>query len=294
MARGNEYLLKSFVDRTTELETFSKIVKKGAGHIFVVHGPGGMGKSLFLQRLIQECEELKAQSVLLEWDDSQRYNYRDIMRRIRDDTDIELFDLFTDRIKYFTERAYELKINISGGDIGEVEVLEGGEIRDSDVTIHVGHNIEIKDTQIDALRADRAFSEDEVRIELTHAFIPCLKAVTKKAPLVLFLDAIEKADALTPNWIERNLLAAIRDQTIPNFVAVVSGRECFELDPSYFECSRILKLEPFELPDILDYLEIRANTRDKPLGSFILATSKGNPRETATGVDTWIRSLMQS
>ena len=289
-----DYLLKSFVDRMREVSFFEKVLAGDGRPIIAVQGPGGVGKSLLIHRLIQECSGRGAGVVEVEWDDSQRYNYLDVMRQIRDQTNVELFDLFTDRVNYYTKPAYELKIQVEGSGIENVKVLENGEIRDSDVTIHVGHNIEISDSAISALRPDRDIEENEAVIELTSAFLPCLRAATATTAVCIFLDALEKSDHLTLNWITRHLLSAIRDGSVPNLVAVISGRENVDLDPSFFDCSEVFNLRPFEVPDILDYLEARTQTRDEDVATLIFSIAEGDPRKTAATVDNWIRSRRQS
>lgn len=293
MTTRSDYLLRSFVDRSREVRHFEGMLGGGPVRILAIQGPGGVGKSLLVDRMLDVCARRGIRPIRIEWDDSQRYNYLDIMRQVRDQTEISLFDLFTDRVNYYTKSEYELKINLTGGNIEHVKILEGGEIREAGVTIHVGHNIEITDSAISALRPDRDLQQDEVVIELTRTFMPCLRAVASQGPVCLFLDALEKADHLTLNWIVRHVLGAIRDQTILNLTAVISGRESVDLETSFFDCSEVCALKPFQLDDVLDYLEARAQVRDVKLATFVFSVANGDPRETATHVDNWIRFMRQ-
>ena len=125
---------------------------------------------------MEECAKRKVDWVHMEWEDSRRFNYLDVMRQIREATDPALFQLFNDRVNFYTVPNYELKIALEPGLIQNVDVLKGGEIRQAGVTVHVGHKVEIKDGMINAQRPDRDVTESQIVIDLTNAFMRCLKA----------------------------------------------------------------------------------------------------------------------
>ena len=283
-------ILKQFVDRAREFMGFEKMLGSPDICIMCFYGPGGIGKSLLVSRMINECENRGLRWVYIEWEDSRRYNYMDVMRKIRDDTEPSLFELFNDRVNFYTVPEYNLKIPIEGGAIENVEVLSGGEIKQSGVSVHLGHKVEIKDLMINIQRPDRDVTEDEIIIGCTHTFMPCLKAVIGDKPLIIFLDALEKADERTLHWIKNELLKRVRDEEIPNLFIALSGRKPFELDPSFFEISDEYELQPFQANDILEYLVKRGfEEEDNKLADFIHYTFKGNPKEIATSVDSFIR-----
>lgn len=286
-------ILKEFVDRTRELAGFERLLTASTTRIVCVHGPGGIGKSLLLSRMMEECERRGVRWVHIAWEDSRRYNYLDLMRRLRDGTESSLFHLFNDRVNFYTVPEYNVKISVEGGSIQNVQVLSGGVIQESGVTIHVGHTIEIKDLNLDKTRPDRDVTENEVIIGLTHAFMPCLRAVTSEHPLVVFLDALEKADNLTLNWIWKELLVRIRDEEIPNLLFILSGRQPFERDPTFFDCAAIYELKPFQEDHILDYLEKKGLGRNEMLAGFIWKTFNGNPLDTAKSVKSFLEHLTE-
>jgi hypothetical protein len=215
------------------------------------------------------------------------------MRRIRDLTDPSLFGLFNDRVNFYTVPQYKLQVAIEGGGIEHVSVLSGGHVGEADVTVRVGHQIEVRDLNLQALRPDRNVSDIEVREELTRAHMACLSAFTQSQPLVLFLDAAEKADEMTRCWIREELLERVRDDQIPNLFVILAGREPLDLGASFFGCVESVPLKPFELEHILTYLEVRGLPKMPEIALFILANSGGNPLEIATRVNAYLQLRKQ-
>jgi len=257
--------------------------------IMCLHGPGGIGKSVLLSRMMEECNKRDLEWLYIEWEDTKRFNYLDIMRKIRNNTVPSLFQLFNDRVNFYTVPNYEMKIALEAGPIQNVEVLKGGEVKQSGVTVHVGHKVEIKDSKINVKRPDRDVTEDEIVIDLTNAFMPCLKTLTNERPLILFFDALEKADDLAYAWIWDELLSRVRDEEIQNLIVILSGRKKFEPDPTFFDSSEVYALKPFRAEHILDYLEKRGLDRMDYLAEFIFANSEdGNPLQVAQGVNNFI------
>ena len=229
---------------------------------------------------MEKCAERKLDWVQIEWEDSRHFNYLDVMREIRKATDPTLFQLFNDRVNFYTVPNYEMN----------VEVLKGGQIKQSGVTVHIGHTVEIKDSMINVQRPDRDVTKNEIVIGMTNAFMPCFKALTSERPLVIFLDALEKADKLTNAWIWDELLTRVRDEELRNLLVILSGRNTFEPDPTFFDSSEVYALKPFKSEHILDYLEKRGLDRMDFLADWILANSdKGNPLKVAQDVDNYIR-----
>jgi tetratricopeptide (TPR) repeat protein len=251
-----KHILQEFVDRTREVAGFERLLSDSTGdfprRIMCIYGPGGTGKSVLLSRMMAECELREIGWVYIEWEDSRRYNYLDVMRMIRDSTAPHLFHLFNDRVNFYTVHDYNLKIPLEVGTIQDVQVLSNGEIQQSGVTIHVGH--EIKDFTVNILRPDRDVTEGEVIIECTRAFMRCLHARITKKPLVIFFDALEKADEHTVKWIWAELLERLRDQEITNLLVILAGRNPFEPDATFFDCAEEYELMPFQVEHIIEYL----------------------------------------
>src|SRR5204863_7868921 len=115
-------------------------------------------------------------SAHIEWEDARLHSYLDIMRRIRDDTKHEFFQLFNDRINFYTVPDYRIRLPAQDVSISDIPIQAGATIQQSDVSIHVGH--EIKDLHLNVLRPDRDVSDEEVIAGLTSAFVPCVQALT--------------------------------------------------------------------------------------------------------------------
>jgi len=282
-------ILKDFVDRTREVAGFESLFNDSPKRIIGIYGPGGMGKSALLNRMIETCDSRGTRWVYIEWRDSRRYNYLDMMRIIREDTVPSLFALFNDRVNFHNAPQYRLQIPLEGGNIQNVKVLSGGEVRQSGVTVHVGHSIEIKDLNLNMPRPDRNVTDNEILIDLTRAFMPCLQAVTAEKPLVIFFDALEKADKLTLDWIWEELLARVRDRDVTNLFVALAGREPIEPEPSFFDCIDVYEMQPFQTDNVLEYLEKRQLGRLEDLARFILANFGGNPLQIAQSVNNFLR-----
>jgi len=286
-------LLKQFVDRVREVAEFQNMLKGSGVCVMCIQGSGGMGKSLLLGRMMEECAAHGVKWVYVEWEDSRKYNYLDTMRSIRDQTGKNvLFQLFNDQVNSYMVPEYTLRIQLEAGTIENVHILEGGEIQQSNVTVHVGHTFEIKDLNVSVPRRDRDLTK--IDFKLTEAFMPCLRAVTAEFPLIVFLDALEKADGPTLTWIGKEFLTRARDQEVNNLFVVLASRQRFELDPSFFDCSAVYDLRPLQREHVRDYLARRGlpNVPD-PLVDFALSVTKGEPLQLAKEFDAFLRMMRE-
>lgn len=289
-----QHLLKQFVDRIREMAEFTKMIKGSGVCLMCIQAPGGMGKSQLLHRMMDECDKQGMKWVSIEWEDSKKYNYLDIMREIRDQAKEDvLFQLFNDRVNSYMKPDYTLKIQLEGNAIEDVHILEGGDIKHSNVTVHAGHTVEIRDCNISVPRPDRDLSG--IEFKLTEAFMPCLRALVSKAPLVVFLDALEKTDEPTRNWIGKQFLTQVRDREIENLFVVLAGRQEFPLDPSFFSCRVRYDLRPLEREHIRDYLlrqEFAREVSDVLVDTFY-GWTKGEPLRLANAVEAVRQSMVR-
>ncbi len=106
------HLLDEFVDRSHEIKTF----RNGGGpSILRISGQGGTGKSSLLSRFMRECKDRNMSWIHLEWRDARRFSHLDIMRRVRQESGKPaLFELFNDRVNFYTVPQYTLKIELHG------------------------------------------------------------------------------------------------------------------------------------------------------------------------------------
>lgn len=287
------HLLKYFVNRTREMGELEHMLIDSQVRVLCLWGPGGMGKSVLLSKMLQVCNDRGLNTAYVQWETDRSYNYLDMMRQIRDQTGPEtLFQLFNDKVNFFTNPEYKLKIQVEGGAIGDVHILENGEIQKSNVTVHVGHTVEIKDLQ---LKLDRSDAEAaRIPFQLMEAFVPCLKALMQSNPVVVVFDGMEKPDASTKNWIWNEFLTLVRDQTVDKLFVILAGREQFVPDPSFFDCTRVLELRPLGRNDVEDYLHRRGVAEcSADFLNLILAGSGGQPLKVGETVDMFMRYQQQ-
>lgn len=284
-------MLKHFVDRAQILEEFSALLGAPEKKILCIQGPGGIGKSLLISRMITLCENQHISWVYVQWEDNRRLSYLDIMRRVREGSDPGLFQLFTDRVNFYYVPDYKLTIAVEGSAIQNVEVLSHGEIQQSGVTVHVGH--EIQDLTINMPpRPDKDIKEDEIIRECTRTFLICLKSLCATKTVVIFLDALEKADDSTSAWLWNELLRSVIDHQVGNLIFVLAGRNRLNPDPSFFDFETTLEydLKLFQKDDILEYLEKRGVERNLVLAEFIFANQgAGHPQSVALSVNNFLK-----
>lgn len=286
----SEHILGAFVDRVDALNGFTSILGDENKRIMWIAGPSGIGKSVLLSRMMFECRQREVPWLHVEWHSSHRYGYLDLMRRLRDVADRpEVFNLFNDRVNYFTKPGYEVTIKLDAGDISNVRILEGGVIESSGTQIHVGHTVEIRDLTIPVQRPDFNLDDRTFQLELTNAFFPCFQALTRERPHVLFLDALEKADQSTLSWLWDELFTRVSEREIVNVFVVLAGQQAVEVPPRLFDCMRTYQLQPFRTPDIEEYLRRRgiAENEVSTLARFLTPTAK-TPYEIANQTNAYL------
>jgi hypothetical protein len=287
------HVLEQFVNRVGELSRFEEMLTKRSKRIMCISGPGGIGKSTLLIRMMKACEDRGLNWVYLEWADSRRYSYLDLMRAIRDKTEKpSLFQLFNDRVNFYFVPQYEPKITLQGGNIENVHVLSGGEIQQSGMTLQIGNRVEIKDFNLNVPRPDKDVPLEQIIIDCTDAFMACVKGITENDPLVIILDAMEKADESTMTWIWKELLERVRDQAISNLSVVLSGRQTFNPHPTFFNSTLLCEVKPFKDVDVIEYLRkrgIEVTTEEaRKIAGLILAAIGGDPLRIAQAVNAYI------
>ncbi len=280
-----EQLLAEFVDREDEMARFVRMLEDATRGLLVIWGDGGVGKSSLQAKMKHEVARRALRKAEIVWTDTYSHDYLAIMRKLRDDLDVEHFKPFTDLVNYFTVPEYKLTVNLEGA--GKISVLEGARIEGSNVGDVAG--IVIKDLMLVAPRADKEIPEAERLTRLTAAFVPCLAAATATRPCVVFFDAVEKMTADTERWVWGELLGRCRDGQLPNVKFVLCGRKDPQLDRTWSRACEVKQLRPLEREHIVIYLEKRgvAESREA-LADILLLTSKGNLLNLATLVDSYL------
>lgn len=278
----SESVLREFVDRKPILKAFRNMLESPEApfRVMWVYGDGGMGKSILLSRMMQECRERNIRWLHAEWRDTERYSYLDLMRRLRDvSRRLDLFSLFTDQVNRFTQSGYPTTIKVDLGNINDLHILENGRIEQGGVEIHVGHVV--KDLNVTLMREDFDVDDRNARIELTRAFLPCLRVLVGDQPIVLLLDALEKAHRGTMAWIFDELLERISRNRLPNVFVVLAGRESAPDDDlnRFRKCLQPYSLGLLQAEDIQEFLRLRECTDAEVqlLATVILAEAARRP-----------------
>jgi len=274
-----------FVDRLKQLERFRKSLEGASGRriILITAGPG-MGKSWLLRRFAQEAISRNARSVLVDFSDGQAYDVLTLVRRFRDVLGPEQFNRLTAAINEATSPRLVLS---DGGAPASASVdLSGAQAGDVTIGDVAGRSI-IKDNFF-IVQTDNPLLLQAIEDRVTQAFFECLAALVATTTVLFLFDSYERSsqegERWVPNaadrWIQRELLARIRDGKLPNSVVVLAGRRLPTFDAEWAEVVGKLDLEFFTVADVAQYLrENRGLTTltDTELQTLFTAI-QGNPQ----------------
>jgi hypothetical protein len=281
-----------FVDRKEIIAGFRRMMTAADSmRVMWIHGPSGMGKTMLLAQLVGEAYSLDASPLHIVWRDTKRYGYLDLMRKLRDESQRpELFQLFHDKLNQLTNPTYNAQIKIDMGDISNVQILSNGVVTHSGVTVDIGHVIE--DLKINVFLPNAQRDDASLRGELMQAFIPCFQALARERTQVIVLDGIEKADAVTMDWVKL-LIEYIWEGQLSDTYLVVSTHDPIEDDPRFFDFLKLYQLQPFAAEDIREYLGRRGINEDdaKTIATFIVSNSNRSPMEVAKMTNNYIQML---
>ena len=96
--------LAEFVNREAEMARFGEMLDNPEAHVFVVWGPGGVGKSSLQAKMWHEVATRGLLKSEVEWTETRNHDMVAITRKIRDDFALPAFDAFTNvRADYYPE-----------------------------------------------------------------------------------------------------------------------------------------------------------------------------------------------
>jgi hypothetical protein len=279
-----ERRLSEFVDRETEMARFCALLDSPGKLVMSVTGPGGIGKSSLMARIVHEIALRSLTKAEIIYTDDNLPEFMAIMRRCRDDVGVAPFSAFTDLINYYTVPRYTLNVELQGGSINvasNLTVTEGASVG----TIA---GVVIKDSMITFPRSDLDVSEAERRTTLTNQFVSCLSEAAKtRTQIVILIDAAEKMSESAGRWLWDSLIGAVADAKVPNIRFVIFGRTAPNIDRWKKQLVEFAELQPLGIPDIVLYLEKRgidAAHRDV-LAQMVYGNTQGDPLKVATSVD---------
>jgi hypothetical protein len=279
-------LLAEFVNRETEMARFGRMLGDPEAHVFVVWGPGGVGKSSLKTKMWHEVATQGLLKSEVEWTDIRNHDMLAITRKIRDDIGPLSFGAFTALLNSFTQSRAELKLTIEGQPT--IAVAQGASFMDTRAGDIAG--IMVKDLMLPGLSPEMQTSESERRIRLTDAFIEGAAAALADQTAVIFFDATEKMTAETEKWVWGEILPAACEGRMGNAKFVLCGRGKPEVDRMLAAAIEVRELQPLSRDYIHAYLQLRGvEERDcAPLAKLLLVMTKGNPHHLANAVDSYL------
>jgi GTPase SAR1 family protein len=280
-------MLNEFVNRETELGNFQRVLESLDMAIYAVWGDGGVGKSLFMAKMVHEVAQRNLRKAEVVWSETNNHDYLAVMRKLRDDLGVDTFKPFTDLVNFFTVPQYELKITVSSN--APIEVARGARIEGSQVGDIAG--IIVKDVMLTDPRADLQVPKAERRKRLTDCFITCMAAALASEPAVVFFDAVEKMSEETEAWLRDELLEAACADRLGKAKFVLCGRKEPHFDRSWNYAATIDQLCPLSQQHIAAYLEKRGvgpEGREK-LALMLLTFTGGNALEVANRVEVFLK-----
>jgi len=282
-----ERRLSEFVDRETEMTRFCALLDSPGKLVMSVTGPGGIGKSSLMARMLHEIALRNLTKAEIIYTDDNLPEFMAIMRKCRDDIGVVSFSAFTDLINYYTVPRYTLNVDLQGGTINvanNLTLTEGASVG----TIA---GVVIKDAMITFPRSDLDVSEAERRTTLTNQFVTCLAEASKtRTQIVIMIDAAEKMSESAGRWLWDSLIGAVADSRIPNIRFVIFGRTKPNIDRWKKQLVEFAELQPLGVPDIVLYLEKRGVGPEhrQALALMVYGNTQGDPLKVATNVDLFL------
>jgi hypothetical protein len=253
-------LQELFVDRLVQLERFRKSLDGTSGRrIVLIQAGPGMGKSWLLRQFTREAAVLGARSALVDFSDGQAYDVLTLLRSFRDSLGPEPFNRLTAAINEATSPRFVIEDG-AGPSSASVD-LGGAQAGDVSVGDVAGRSI-VKDNLF-IVQTDNPLLLQAIEDRVTQVFFACLADLTAAAPVAFLFDSYERTSqegerwlpTAADRWIQRELLARVRDGRLQRTVVVLAGRRLPELDPAAWGAIvGRLELEYFTPADVAQYL----------------------------------------
>jgi hypothetical protein len=279
--------LAEFVNRETEMARFREMLDNPDAHVFVVWGPGGVGKSSLQAKMWHEVAALGLLKSEVEWTETRNHDMIAITRKIRDDIGPLSFGPFTALMNSFTQLRHELKLTVEGSP--RIEVGQGMGLMDSRAGDIAG--IMVKDLMLPGPMPAMQTSEQDRRIQLSDAFIECAAAALAEKTAVIFFDATEKMTTETEKWVWCELVPAACEGRMGNAKFVLCGRAEPQVDRMLAAAIEVRELRPLNRDHVHAYLQRRGVEEEHcaEFATLLLALTKGNPYDLATAVDGYLK-----
>ena len=294
-----ERLICQFVDRSAEMALFEQVLDGDDLPAMVVSAASGMGKSALLMRMVHECALRHLVKAELEWTSVDVLDYMATLRRLRDALGVDHFGAFTDLINYYTDAAYqprlEINIQLHGGTI---QVAQGAQITGSSVGDIAG--VVLRDNNFNIQRSDISVPDEVRREQLTRRFLDGLAALSCDALVVIFFNATEKMSEVTYQWLWGQLLKPLVDGALPRVRVVLLGQRPPPGRDDLGDLAELVakaELKPLGVDDIDAYIAKRAvgvtevgDATRRELAKMLLVVTQGRPADVASALDLYLAS----
>jgi hypothetical protein len=276
--------LRRFVDREAEMRVFGAMLDQTPPDqpVAMVWGDGGMGKSSLLDRMEGECALRGMTQAKVVWSETRNHDYLGIMRKIRNDLGEAQFSTFNHLANFFTVPQYKLELVVSGA-------VSVGDNLQNQGTIGSITGVEVKDNNFTVPRADLGIPEAERMARLTDAFLRDLNAAVTARNTIIFLDAFEKASAITQSWVSDELVGALFDGRVSQLRIVLCGRARPNWDENWWMMTNEMHLTPLGRDHVIEYIDkSQLNIPHDAIAyvaDFLLATTNGVPSSLANAVN---------
>jgi hypothetical protein len=294
-----ERLIGQFVDRSAEMALFQQVLDGDDLPAMVVTAATGMGKSALLMRMVHECALRHLTKAELEWTSVDVLDYMATLRRLRDALGVDHFGAFTDLVNYYTDAAYqpklEINIQLQGGSIN---VAQDAQITGSTVGTIAG--VVLRDNNFNIQRSDISVPDEVRREQLTRRFLEGLAALSREQMVVIFFNATEKMSEVTYQWLWGQLLKPLVDGALPKVRVVLLGQRPPPGRDQLGDLAELVataELKPLGLDDIDAYIAKRAagvseigDATRRELAKMLLVMTQGRPADVASGLDLYLAS----
>jgi hypothetical protein len=300
-----EKLLAEFVDRSTEMALFERVLDNADQPVMAVTAASGMGKSSLLMRMVHECAQRAVLKAEVEWSATGVMDYLTVLRHLRDALQAgagpdgpSAFSAFTDLVSYYTQDNYtprlDINVNLQGG---SVQVAGGASISGS--TVGDIAAVVLRDNNITVQRADLAVSDEVRRARLTERFQQGLAQLSATRPVVLFFNTNEKLTDVTHDWLWDLLLKPVLSGQLAQVRAVVLGHRAPPDHPDWQDLIAHAPLAPLGLADIDLYIAKKAaaeavNVPDdlrRGIAALVASNGGGRPADVAMQVQRLLKGM---
>lgn len=259
-------LRELFVDRTRQLAAFQKMLEgQTPRRIMVMTAGPGMGKSWMLRTYTQQARDNSFPVALFDFADGNAYDALALVTRSRDMLAPGGFERLNKAI--LDAATPQVKLDLASVPTAPIDVDLSGASVEGPVNINQGA-INISNNRF-TIQTNDPLIRRAIEDRINTVFFECLVELTAQRRAVFIFDSYERLvdeerewNASPANrWIVDELLGRIRDNRLPNVIAVLGGRRAPEFGVEWNEVLGRISLEPLTCDDVGLYLRERRGLR---------------------------------